>query len=574
MEEASALLAKASGTPDDVLERAQGHDFLVKCLRKAKFNADLLQDTVDACEINDLNAVVLGSGLLSVTEASEKLFLMQDEAQTVVTVCRKECLRIGVNFGDGAALTPEELAEPDDVEEVPAAPAPPPPPPPKPVATPPPPRVPSNAGLAISAQEPALQRQPSQPSPSAATTPAPAVPEPTPSAAPAPVPSASVATPPAATEASRASVESHPDPNFLIKPPVAAAAAASTPAPASTPAAPTPHGRHGHIPRPSASAGGAITTPAASATPRDRGAAKPMGRGTPSMSTPATSQSMGGAIPSGLTNGKHTPTAFTPATTGTRPPRPTTAPLSARGAPSSTTMSATKERPASAMPTPSAAPAAKLPSYARPTAAHKAKLLKEEADAVSTSGSGTPATPVTFASTNKPLRRFLYMPPRPVGGTPEEKEKKEPKKPVFDNIRSSLLRPTQAFLAWTAGKGKGNTGKEPDLKTSQTLQGTQSEAGAPRPTRSVVAKPSGVRSEAGAPPPAGSPGGGDSKTTTPQPFKLSSMERHAKAQEELQRKIAEKAAQEANIPKFKASPMPAVGTAAKRPTTASGAQDS
>ncbi len=36
---------------------------------------------VDACSINDLNALVLGSGLLTVTEASEKLFLMTDEVR-------------------------------------------------------------------------------------------------------------------------------------------------------------------------------------------------------------------------------------------------------------------------------------------------------------------------------------------------------------------------------------------------------------------------------------------------------------------------------------------------------------
>ncbi len=37
----------------------------------------------------------------------------QLQASTVVAVCRKECLRAGVNFGDGAKLTPEEFAEPD-----------------------------------------------------------------------------------------------------------------------------------------------------------------------------------------------------------------------------------------------------------------------------------------------------------------------------------------------------------------------------------------------------------------------------------------------------------------------------
>ena len=89
----------------------QGEDFLRKCLRKAKFEADLLQDTIDACEINDLTALILGSGALTAAEASEKLFLMQDEASSVVAVCRKECLRAGVSYGDGVTLDPADAAD-------------------------------------------------------------------------------------------------------------------------------------------------------------------------------------------------------------------------------------------------------------------------------------------------------------------------------------------------------------------------------------------------------------------------------------------------------------------------------
>ncbi|KXZ42298.1 hypothetical protein GPECTOR_165g158 [Gonium pectorale] len=119
------------------------------------------------------------------------------------------------------------------------------------------------------------------------------------------------------------------------------------------------------------------------------------------------------------------------------------------------------------------------------------------------------------------------MPPRSVA-TPEEK--KEPKKPVFDNIRSSLLKPTAAFLAWSSGKSK--TAKEGDLKSSQKLQG------------------------------AGTP---SKASTTPEPFRLASAQRHLKAQEELQKKIEEKARLESAIPKFKASPMPGIAGRASGP---------
>lgn len=81
----------------------------------------------------------------------------------------------------------------------------------------------------------------------------------------------------------------------------------------------------------------------------------------------------------------------------------------------------------------------------------QARLLKEDTDVPSTS---SPPPPVTFASTAKPLRRNFYSMPRPSSATPEEK--KEPKKPIFDNIRSSLLRPTAAFLVGVGFAGRGN----------------------------------------------------------------------------------------------------------------------
>lgn len=75
---------RGAGTSDACLELVKGHDFLVRCLRKAKFEKDMVQDTVDACEINDLNALVLASGELTVVEASQQLFLMQEDRKSVV----------------------------------------------------------------------------------------------------------------------------------------------------------------------------------------------------------------------------------------------------------------------------------------------------------------------------------------------------------------------------------------------------------------------------------------------------------------------------------------------------------
>ncbi|GFR49055.1 hypothetical protein Agub_g11081 [Astrephomene gubernaculifera] len=566
-------LARSSGTPDDIVKLVLGQEFLMKCLRKAKFTADLLQDTADACEINDLNALVLGSGLLSVVEASEKLFLMQDEASTVVKVCRKECLRAGVNFGDGAQLTPEELAEEDQDEPVapPPAPAPPPPPPP-PAPTPPAPapaptppassRVPSQR--ASGAHEVTPQKQNSKIGQGSAAASAANGTAPTPSsssAVPAAVtPQASAPASqraPAQAAATSSGAEHQPDPNFLVKPPAHASTSGggANGAP-STPVAVTPSGSRSHIPKPMSAT---PVTPVA-ATPRDRPVAKPATRASPVTATPqipSVSSEFGfktAGTPSA--NGKHTPTAST-STPSARPPRPSSAPLTARA---STTAPLSRDRPTSAVPTPPSANA-RLPSYAKPTASHKARLLKEDSDIPSSSTTH----PLTFASTNKPLRRQVYMSPRVMSTTPEEK--KEPKKPIFDNIRSSLLKPTAAFLAWTAGKTKGS--KEGDLKASQTL--TADVGGTSRPPKAPNSAPPKtlLRGETCTTPLAASSssglsGGGAKPTTTPEPFRLASTERHQKAQEELARKKEEKARLESHIPKFKASPLPSTSASPRR----------
>ncbi|GLC66618.1 hypothetical protein PLESTF_000450400 [Pleodorina starrii] len=506
---------------------------------------------------------------------------MQDEASTVVSVCRKECLRAGVNFGDGAQLTAEELAETD--EDEPAASAPPPPaltPPPAPAAPAQPPApAPAPAMPAVqippapfnaptsrfspSSHDAKAQKQTKvgtgmlhtsfssisggpMPTMSGPMAPAPSLLSPKPTAA---------ASPKEADAASRRPVMApvpsaeHPDPTFLIKPPVAASAQGLTSA--GSAASGTPIASRSHIPRPSSAT---PATPAAGvATPRDRAAVRPMTRASTSASSFATPPtSSGGASDPGsrpmntpAMNGRHTPAASSSAA---KPPRPSSAPLTARA---STTAPLGKDRPSTAV-TPPVQPA-KLPSYAKPTAAHKARVLKEDSDLPSTS---SPTPPITFASTNKPLRRIQYMAPR---ATSSPEEKKEPKKPVFDNIRSNLLRPTAAFLAWTAGKSKSI--KESDLRSSQNLTGEGSgPVGRARAPNSAPPKGATMREFSATTVSALSPSltqqGSTKIATTPEPFRLASAERHQKAQEELARKKEEKARLESQIPKFRASPMP------------------
>jgi hypothetical protein len=110
--------AAAAGTSPDCIIECKTQDFLIQCLqrgvRKGKYDQDLLQDIADACEINDLDALTLGSGTMTVSEASEKLFLMPNEASAILEMCRIECLKAGVNFGDGAVLDPADLDDNND----------------------------------------------------------------------------------------------------------------------------------------------------------------------------------------------------------------------------------------------------------------------------------------------------------------------------------------------------------------------------------------------------------------------------------------------------------------------------
>lgn len=486
--------ARAAGTPEGVLELVQSEEFLRTCLRKAKFEADLLQDTIDACEINDLTALILGT--LTAADASQKLFLMQDEASTVVAVCRKECLRAGVSYGDGATFDPADAAD-EEPEPQPERPAP----------------APAMAPAGTSAASP--------------QAPAPAA--------------ASPKQPQAAVSAGGASEGAgHPDPTFLIKPPVTAGEALSASQAASSSSTPTAAKSQSHIPRPS------MPTPA----PHDnKPASKPAPRAspaTPSAATPAAKPASAAKPPLPFASPPAANGGGPPRTTpATKTPRPTSAPLlAARATPSSATNGVSRPQSAATTPAP-------LPSYAKLTAAHKARLTKEDEDSPSTS-----AFPAFASSTPKPLyKRMLYMPPRSANKSPDT----APKKPIFDNIRSSLLKPTAAFLAWTQGKMKKDN-KDVDLKASQTLQAkvisqrsrqfSADEVQAAARVRAAAKTPDARR-----PSDMGSPSASKA-ATTPEPFHLSSMLRHQKAKEDLARKVEEKAKAESSYKPFKASPVP------------------
>lgn len=103
-----ALAAKAdqAGTPPDVLLTVQSRDFLTKCLHQAQLDPELVADVADACELQELSALELGSSTLNPAEAADSLFLLEAEARKLLDCCRRQCLRAGVLFGDNAQYEP------------------------------------------------------------------------------------------------------------------------------------------------------------------------------------------------------------------------------------------------------------------------------------------------------------------------------------------------------------------------------------------------------------------------------------------------------------------------------------
>mmetsp|Transcript_20665 Transcript_20665/g.45220 ORF Transcript_20665/g.45220 Transcript_20665/m.45220 type:complete len:672 (-) Transcript_20665:637-2652(-) len=569
--------AIASGTPSSVLDIVLSPDFLVKCIKRAKLDDDLLQDIADACELNELNAFTLGCGALSPEDAADKLFLMQDEAKTLLSICKRQCLKAGVNFGDGSKYEPL----PEDDEDDDAAPAAPPPPPPAPAPKP----APAHTKAVSEAQKPSheahkpvhKQEQASShhASKGKAHTPAQAAQAGTEATGPSHQEAASSRTAAPAASAqgdgqtpstSKPTADSHPA-STASKIPVPSGQTAAKPSRSSkVPVHTTP------APAPAQVSSSTHEQPDSSASPATPAPRRPR---------PASAAATTGKISKAVAKTSTTPDQQVVVTPG-----------SAGSVKASPTKKEKKPRPQSAPPKNEY-----VPSYARPTAASKARLTPDgvpeeppSPSALKKEGSVTPA------SEKSSLRSTpVKAPPPPKEKTPEEPPKV--KKTIFANISSSLLRPTKAFLAWASGNSKEER-EAKGLRMSQTLKGgsqtlskpasarvsssqrltteelqmikAQEETGGKfkaRPVPKAVRDASRRVSGAAALPPAAGAEASPAvtngaatpqhKTTTPEPFKLASVDRHQKAQESLAKKVEDqKRKEEASHVNFKAHPAP------------------
>lgn len=569
--------ALSNGSAEQSVQRALSKEFLFVCLGKAKIDAELLDDIAEACEMNEFSALTLASGDLSVSDAADKLFLMEDEASVLLSICRAECAKLGINFGDGYVLEdgdqPAEQTEPVVFKAVAAA-------------------VSQDEGPATSSvvheAEPEpflsstqdLDEQPANgPEVASAVQISDAVEEPEEVAA-AVETEVAVPTPASVTEIAPADppVQTTKD-DVISKTPQPSGKRKSgipsglRPASATTPASTTKN----------------MSTPPSIPRPTSAKAPKPESK-KPVTSTPISS------------------VKTTSAGKGNKSEPASPAKVAASPAPDSVekpSASKVTPRPRSAIPTPPASNSAKtskvkahtlndvgssdesnesaarssekpghVPSYARPTAAALAKTKKD--------GEESPTSRPSSARSAHTQRQSTQLSASAQSGTGE-------KGGIFAAISSRLLRPTASFLSWASGKGNhGPRDKSNDnsLRESVSVKGTGSRELRDSKAQTVKsatklqpfnlsegrkaskvltteelqlqkakeeaakfkARPAPRNPKEATPKTESDPDSKKDKSlTTPEPFRLASAERHQKAQEELAKKVEEERKKELEV---------------------------
>ena len=63
------------------IEALQTRDTLLQILTEANIQADICEDVADTCDLSNLNALAIASGLLSTDKIAQHCFLTKDEAE-------------------------------------------------------------------------------------------------------------------------------------------------------------------------------------------------------------------------------------------------------------------------------------------------------------------------------------------------------------------------------------------------------------------------------------------------------------------------------------------------------------
>eukprot|EP00892_Ulva_mutabilis_P002810 jgi/Ulvmu1/1252/UM109_0050.1 len=102
-------LALRHGGTDEKIQALMDRDTLLTILQEANIEADICEDVADACDINDLDALIFASGLLSVNDVAEACFLTKDEAEVLCTNCAHKAFAFDITFGREAVVSPRRL---------------------------------------------------------------------------------------------------------------------------------------------------------------------------------------------------------------------------------------------------------------------------------------------------------------------------------------------------------------------------------------------------------------------------------------------------------------------------------
>lgn len=76
-------VALQHGAKDEDILALRTREALLEILQETNIEADICEDVADACELNDLDALAIASGLLSVDQVAESCFLTKDEAEVI-----------------------------------------------------------------------------------------------------------------------------------------------------------------------------------------------------------------------------------------------------------------------------------------------------------------------------------------------------------------------------------------------------------------------------------------------------------------------------------------------------------
>lgn len=78
--QAHELALKHGAEPDDI-EQLCSREALLSILTEANIEADICEDVADTCDLSNLNALSIASGLLDTEQIAQYCFLTKDEAE-------------------------------------------------------------------------------------------------------------------------------------------------------------------------------------------------------------------------------------------------------------------------------------------------------------------------------------------------------------------------------------------------------------------------------------------------------------------------------------------------------------